>query len=69
MPTLIQEIEAQIAQAKTTPTRRNVGVIREIGDGVAKVDGLTDVMLMYVYSLRSSCLVPRPPCWCPQCMR
>ncbi len=45
MPTLVQEIEAQIAQAKTTPTRRNVGVIREIGDGVAKVDGLTDVML------------------------
>lgn len=45
MPTLIHEIEAQIAQAKTTPTRRNVGVIREIGDGVAKVDGLTDVML------------------------
>jgi F-type H+-transporting ATPase subunit alpha len=45
MPTLVQEIEAQIAQAKTTPTRRNVGVIREIGDGVARVDGLTDVML------------------------
>ena len=45
MPTLVQEIEARIAQAKTTPTRRNVGVIREIGDGVAKVDGLTDVML------------------------
>ena len=45
MPTLVQEIEARIAQAKMTPTRRNVGVIREIGDGVAKVDGLTDVML------------------------
>ena len=45
MPTLVQEIEAQIAQAKTTTAKQNVGVIREIGDGVAKVDGLTDVML------------------------
>jgi len=45
MPTLLQEIEAQIAQAKTTPAKQNVGVIREIGDGVAKVDGLTDAML------------------------
>src|SRR6266481_3045187 len=45
MPSLLQEIEAQIAQAKTTPARENVGVIREIGDGVAKVEGLTDAML------------------------
>ncbi len=45
MPTLVQEIEAQIAQAKTTTAKQNVGVIREIGDGVAKVDGLTGVML------------------------
>src|SRR5437016_6676549 len=45
MPTLLQEIEAQIAQAKTTPVKQNVGVIREIGDGVAKVEGLADAML------------------------
>jgi len=45
MADLLQEIEAQIAGAKTTPTRQNVGVIREIGDGVAKVEGLTDAML------------------------
>src|SRR5260370_12493452 len=45
MPNLLQEIEAQIAQAKTTPAKQNVGVIREIGDGVAKVEGLTDAML------------------------
>src|SRR5438034_7861522 len=45
MPTLLQEIEAQIAQVKTTPTKQNVGVIREIGDGVAKVEGLSDAML------------------------
>src|SRR5438876_174849 len=45
MPTLLQEIEAQIAQAKTTPTKQNVGVIREIGDGAAKIEGLADAML------------------------
>jgi F-type H+-transporting ATPase subunit alpha len=45
MPSLLQEIEAHIAQAKTTPAKQNVGVIREIGDGVAKVEGLTDAML------------------------
>ena len=45
MSTLLQQIEEQIAQVKTTTAKQNVGVIREIGDGVAKVDGLTDVML------------------------
>src|ERR1700757_39734 len=45
MPDLLQEIEAQIAGAKATPTKQNVGVIREIADGVAKVEGLTDAML------------------------
>ena len=45
MPTLLQEIEAQIAQAKLAPAKQNVGIIREVGDGVAKVEGLTDAML------------------------
>src|SRR5262245_34871202 len=45
MPTLLQDIEAEIAQAKAMPARQNVGVIREIGDGVAKVEGLDDAML------------------------
>src|SRR3954468_24400537 len=45
MPDLLQEIEAQIAEIKSQPTKQNVGVIREVGDGVAKVDGLTDAML------------------------
>ncbi len=45
MPTLLQEIETEIGQAKTTAGKQNVGVIREIGDGVAKVEGLTDAML------------------------
>jgi F-type H+-transporting ATPase subunit alpha len=45
MSTLVQEIETRIAAARTAVVRQNVGVIREIGDGVARVDGLDDVML------------------------
>jgi F-type H+-transporting ATPase subunit alpha len=45
MSTLLQEIESQIASVKTTPAKQNVGIVREIGDGVAKVEGLTDAML------------------------
>ena len=45
MPTLLQELEAQIAGVKIAPDRQNVGIIREVGDGVAKVEGLTDAML------------------------
>jgi len=45
MSDLLRDIEAQIAGAKATTAKQNVGVIREIGDGVAKVDGLDDVML------------------------
>jgi F-type H+-transporting ATPase subunit alpha len=45
MADLLKEIEAQIAGVKVTTARQNVGVIREIGDGVAKVEGLTDAML------------------------
>jgi F-type H+/Na+-transporting ATPase subunit alpha len=45
MASLIQEIEAQITAAKAAAIKRNVGVIREIGDGVARVEGLGDAML------------------------
>src|SRR4026207_223076 len=45
MSNLPKEIEAQIAGAKTTTAKENVGIIREIGDGVAKIEGLTDAML------------------------
>jgi F-type H+-transporting ATPase subunit alpha len=45
MSSLLQEIEAQIAGVKTSAARQNVGVVREISDGVAKVEGLTDCML------------------------
>ena len=45
MSTLLQDIEAQIAGVKSAVIRQNVGVVREIGDGVAKIEGLTDVMM------------------------
>src|SRR5258707_9350302 len=45
MADLLQEIEAQIAGVKAAPGKQNVGVIREIADGVAKVEGLDDAML------------------------
>ena len=45
MADLLSEIKAQIAGAKTTAAKQNVGVIREVGDGVAKIEGLSDAML------------------------
>jgi F-type H+-transporting ATPase subunit alpha len=42
---LLQEIEAQILGARTVTGKQSVGVIREVGDGVARVEGLADVML------------------------
>src|SRR5271170_6816537 len=45
MSTLLQEIEAQISGIKTGVTKQNVGTVREIGDGVAKIEGLSDAML------------------------
>src|SRR5947199_9550150 len=45
MSTLLQDIEAQISGVKTATARQNVGTVREIGDGVAKIEGLTDAML------------------------
>src|SRR5947208_15185758 len=45
MSTLLQEIEAQIAGVKAGVAKQNVGTVREIGDGVAKIEGLTDAML------------------------
>jgi F-type H+/Na+-transporting ATPase subunit alpha len=45
MNSLLRDIEAQIAGAKAATAKQNVGVIREIGDGVARIEGLADAML------------------------
>ena len=45
MSGLLNELEEQIAAAKAGLARENVGTIREIGDGVARVEGLSDAML------------------------
>src|ERR1051325_273521 len=45
MSTLLQEIESQISGVKAGGAKQNVGAVREIGDGVAKIEGLTDAML------------------------
>src|SRR5262249_59545898 len=45
MADLLTEIEAEIATARAATAKQNVGVIREIADGVARVEGLSDAML------------------------
>jgi len=45
MSTILQELESQITALKTTAGKTNTGVVRECGDGVAKIEGLSDVML------------------------
>ncbi len=45
MSNILQELEAEITGLKTSVTKSNIGVVREIGDGVAKIEGLSDVML------------------------
>lgn len=45
MSNLLQEIEAQIAGVKTSVEKQNVGIVREVSDGVARIEGLTDAML------------------------
>jgi len=45
MSTLLQDIEAKISGVKTEVSRTNVGTVREVMDGVAKIEGLTGAML------------------------
>ena len=45
MADLLMEIETQIVGAKAAAIKQNVGVIREVGDGVARIEGLSDAML------------------------
>src|SRR3954463_2463497 len=45
MSNVLQEIETRIAGLKTSSGKENVGTVREIGDGVAKIDGLSRAKL------------------------
>jgi F-type H+-transporting ATPase subunit alpha len=45
MSNILEEIETKIAGLKTATAKSNVGVVRETGDGVARIEGLSDVML------------------------
>src|SRR3979411_1825201 len=45
MSKILEEIETKLAGLKTSTTKSNVGVVRETGDGVARIEGLSDVML------------------------
>ncbi|HZL45033.1 MAG TPA: F0F1 ATP synthase subunit alpha [Opitutaceae bacterium] len=44
MSTVIEQIEQQIAQLSSKAVKKNTGAIRSVADGVAKVDGLSEVM-------------------------
>jgi F-type H+-transporting ATPase subunit alpha len=45
MADLLQEIEQDLTEVKAAAARHTVGVIREVGDGVARVEGLDGIML------------------------
>jgi F-type H+/Na+-transporting ATPase subunit alpha len=45
MADLVLEIEAALDRARVAAAKQTVGTIREIGDGVARIEGLGDAML------------------------
>lgn len=46
MSNILQELEAKIEGIQSaSTTKTNVGIVREIGDGVARIEGLSDAML------------------------
>ena len=61
MSNILQELESQIAGIKTAATRSNVGVVREIGDGAAKVEGLSDVTAYQPVEQPGQIFLARPP--------
>ncbi len=45
MSNIVQELEAQIRNATAAAVSENVGTIKAIGDGVARIEGLSNAML------------------------
>lgn len=44
MSTVLEQIEQQISALSNRAVKKNTGTIRTVADGVAKIDGLSDVM-------------------------
>ena len=44
MSTVLDQIEQQIAKLSSKAVKKNTGKIRTVADGVAKIDGLSEVM-------------------------
>ena len=44
MSNVIEQIEQQIAKLSSKAVKKNTGIIRTVADGVAKIEGLSDVM-------------------------
>ncbi|MGH7996752.1 MAG: F0F1 ATP synthase subunit alpha, partial [Opitutaceae bacterium] len=44
MSSVLDQIEQQIAKLSNRAVRKNTGIIRTLADGVAKIDGLSEVM-------------------------
>lgn len=45
MSNILEELQAEISKATAAVNKENVGIIRSVSDGVAKIEGLSDVML------------------------
>ena len=45
MSNIVQELEAQIRNISTAAAQENVGTIKAVGDGVARIEGLSNAML------------------------
>ncbi len=45
MSDLIKDIDKQISNLKLKSTKKNVGTVMEVGDGIARIDGLSDVVM------------------------
>ena len=44
MSSVLEQIEQQIAKLSSKAVKKNTGIIRTVADGVAKIEGLSDVM-------------------------
>lgn len=54
MSTVVEQIEQQIAKLSSKAIKKNTGTIRAVADGVAKLDGLSDVMYNEMVQFRAA---------------